>query len=484
MTGQTPHQLCFQSARDLSALLRARKISAIELAEIFLSAIAKSNGPLNAVVTMDAEFTLAEAAKAQKRIHAGDVFGMPLVGVPFLAKDLDVTAGLRTTFGSLNNRDYVPRWDMFHIARLKESGCVLLGKTNTPEDGTIPNTYNDVFGPTRNPWNLERCAGGSSGGSASAVAAGLTPLATGSDGAGSIRLPASFNGVFGIKPTFGLIPFGPKGIGVMNTIGHLGPMTRSSADAAAMLDAMVGGDERDRASLPAPHGFLAALDEPFEMGRVAYSADLGYAPVKDEVRELFFSAIEKLRKAGWPLEEARPALDAPEKGSQRAIEVLVAVEWGTIPMKLESQNPEAYARQTKEVRQLAEFRKTLTLEDLWKAYEVRKGFCIAMGRFFEDYDLLLTPTLTRSAFELDRPWPMKGNSPLEEDRDLNSLLFPFNLTGDPACSLPIGLTKDGLPVGVQIVGPRHQDALVLRAARACEESCDFIARRPPFSVSA
>lgn len=474
----TKSELLFESALKISERVRTREVSVREVAETFLSAISTFNPAINAVVTVEPNMVYEWAVKIEKRLRAADIYDRPLIGAPYLAKDLDVTAGLRTTFGSALSSDYVPNWDMTHVARLREAGCLLLGKTNTPEDGTIPNTFNDVFGTTRNPWNLERCAGGSSGGAASAVAAGLAPMATGSDGAGSIRIPASVCGCVGFKPTFGTIPFGPKGIGVMNTIGHLGPITRTVADAAAMTDAMAAPAERDRTSLPKHESLLATLDEPIYMNRVGYSLDLGYATVDAEVRDLFFAALNRLQDDGWPLEEAKPEFENP----RRAIDVLVAIEWGTVPMRLEEKSPANYARQTAEVRALADFRRTLSLDDLWAAYETRKSVCMGVGKFFDSYDLLITPTLTRAAWGLDRAWPVNAEG--NEEQTVNDLLVPFNLTGDPAITLPIGYTSDGLPVGMQIIAPRHHDARLLQAAKICETIHESIQRRAPHGAKA
>lgn len=475
-------EICWEDAVALSRRVRSGELSAEEAAQVFIEAIREFDKararPINSVVTLDAEGALQRAAEIDRKIRSGELKDSPLAGVPFLAKDLDITAGVRTTFGSLIHKDYVSNWDMLHIARLKAAGCVLLGKTNTPEDGAIPSSHNQVFGVTRNPWNLERTCGGSSGGSGAAVAAGFAPIATASDGAGSIRIPASFNGCFGIKPTFGMIPFGPKGIGIMNTIGHLGPISRSVEDSAAFLDATAGPDERDRGSIPKPSSLLAALDREFKPRRVGYSVDLGYAPVEADVRRLFERAIETLAKAGWRLEEAKPRFGDPFG----AIETILNYEWGSVPLALRKQNPKAYEMQCDYVKRLAEAREKITLESLWQANSTRKNVCVAMGEFFETYDLLLTPSLTRGAFEAERNWPAKRDNPNEEDRTLNSMVYPFNLTGDPACSIPMGLTDEGLPAGLQIVGPRYEDARVLQAALAYERLTDFKSQRPPHGV--
>ncbi len=472
--------VCWLSALELARGVRRREYAPTELARLFLDAIAAFNPPLNAVVTVDETLTLAQAAEVERRLAGDEAEGLPLAGVPFLAKDLDNTAGMRTTFGSRLTADYVPRWDMFHVARLKAAGAVLLGKTNTPEDGAVPNTYNAVFGPTRNPWRLDCGPGGSSGGSAAAVAAGLAPLATGSDGGGSIRLPAALSGVIGFKPTFGLVPFGPKGIGVSNSIGHLGPIARTVPDAAAMLAAMAGGDERDRVSLPRPARLEAFPRRRPALRRVAFSVDLGYAPVAPETRRAFQDAIDHLAEAGWPLEEARP--DFADPGW--ALDVLIAYEWGSVPFQQRQSDPAQFALLSDEVKTIAEARARLTLDDLWRASQARKALCVALGAFFDRYDLLLTPTLTRSACAVGRPWPPDAADPTREDRSLNALLYPFNLSGDPAATIPLGLGPEGLPIGLQLVGPRHADARLLAAAHAALRLLHPNPARPPYGVAA
>lgn len=476
----TDYSICWESALGLGKRIRAGELTSVEVVETLSAAIREFNEPINAVVTLDDDGAIDRAREIDRQIQSGELKDSPLAGVPFLAKDLDVTAGIRTTFGSRAQQDYVPGWDMLHIARLKAAGCVLVGKTNTPENGILPNTYNDVFGVTRNPWDLERGPGGSSGGSAAAAAAGFAPLTTGSDGGGSIRTPASFCGVFGLKPTFGTVPFGPKGIGICNTIGHIGPITRTVADAAAMLDVMAGEDERDRASLPKGPGLLAGLDTPFESRKIGYSFDLGYAPVEPDVRALFEKALEKLQDAGWPLEEADPNIG--ERSS--VISAIILFEWGTIPMLTADSDPEGFATFTSEAKEMVERRRRFSTEELWDALHGRKDLCTAMGIFFDTYDLLLTPTLTRGAFDAGKPWPVKPESPDEFEMTFHGLLYPFNLTGDPACTIPMGMTSEGLPAGLQIIGPRHADLRVLQAARVYEQLSDFTALRPPHGVKA
>jgi len=461
---------CLKSAVEIGKAIASGETSAVEVTKAHLAAIQEFNEPINAVVTVDEEGALKAAAE----IDASDQSDKPLAGVPFLAKDLDITAGIRTTFGSRLQENYVPTWDMTHIARLKEAGCVLLGKTNTPEDGVIPNTYNDVFGITRNPWNLERAPGGSSGGSAAAVAAGLAPLTTASDGGGSIRIPASLCGVFGIKPTFGTIPFGPKGIGVCNTIGHLGPITRTAADAAAMLDVMAGPDELDRGSIPKPPCLLDAVNQEFKPGKIAYFSEIDGTPVREDVQSCFNETLEKLEAAGWILEEVDPKID-------RALESLgitITYEWGTTPMEISQNDPEHFDLHTDYVKNVVANRKQVSLERVWEANRIRKNVVIAMGKLFEQYDLFLSPTVPRDAFMAGEPFPANPDNPAERDMTLNGLVGPFNLTGDPASTQPMGLSRDGLPLGLQIVGPRYHDGRVLQAAHAAEQILGSADYRP------
>lgn len=472
--------ICWEDALGLAKKIRAGEHTVSEVTENLLNAIKEFNEPLNAVVTLDEEGALKRAREVEGEMHSGALDDSPLAGVPYLAKDLDITAGVRTTFGSMMHKDYVPGWDNFHIARLRAAGCVLLGKTNTPENGILPNTYNDVFGVTRNPWNTDLCPGGSSGGAAASLSAGFAPLTTGSDAGGSIRIPASLCGTFGFKPTFGTIPFGPKGIGISNTVSHLGPLTRTVADAAAMMDVMAGGDERDWTSLAKGPSLLDALHQPFEPRKIAYSCDLGYAPVEPAVRELFERAIEELRGLGWTLEEAHPGFADPAA----ILNAIMSFEFSTFPMITADADPEGFELAVDELKAMVEARRQFTAEDLWRGYTGRKDLCTAMGKFFDTYDLLITPTLTRGAFEAGIPWPAPEAGPDGIEHSFSSLLSPFNLTGDPACSIPMGLIDGNLPAGLHIVGPRHADHRVLQAARQYERISEHTALRPPHGVPA
>src|SRR6266540_6319318 len=246
----TPENLCFASAVELAALVREKKVSPVEVTEAFLARIDKLNPTINAYVTLTPELARAAAKRAETAVMAAAALG-PLHGVPFSVKDLVFTAGVRTTAGSLVYRDFVPDTDSLVVSRLKAAGGIILGKTNTPEFGYKATTENLVFGETRNPWALDKTPGGSSGGASAATAAGLAPLSVGTDGGGSIRIPASFSGIYGLKPTFGRVPSLP-GFGGWHSLAHTGPMTRTVADAALMMDVIALPDERDRLNVPTP----------------------------------------------------------------------------------------------------------------------------------------------------------------------------------------------------------------------------------------
>jgi aspartyl-tRNA(Asn)/glutamyl-tRNA(Gln) amidotransferase subunit A len=352
------------------------------------------------------------------------------------------------------------------VARLKEAGAVILGKTTTPEFGWIAVGDSPLTGITRNPWNLERTPGGSSAGAAAACAAGIGVLHLGSDGAGSIRIPACFSGVFGIKPSFGLVPAYPPS--PMGLLSHHGPLTRSVADAAAMLDAIARPDPRDPYWLPPPAGsFLDGLDDGVRGWKIAFSPDLGYAKVQPEIAACVAAAARKFEELGAQVEQVEKIFDSPR-------ETLLTL-WGAgaarivagIPAeKLKQCDPGFFA--------VTEAGARIGAVDYLGADLQRTALGRTMGAFHETYDLLLTPMMPVPALPVgedlsdpsDRHWV-----------DWSPFSYPFNMTRQPAASIPCGLTSDGLPIGLQIVGKLHADAKVLRAARAFEATQPV--RRPP-----
>ena len=463
-------ELCWMPAADLAAGIARRKISPVEAVDAVLARI-EALERLNAYVTVDAEGARHAARGAERAVMRKGARLGPLHGVPFSVKDLVITKGVRTTFGTPIYKDNVPTEDAPMVARLKAAGAIMIGKTNTPTFGWIGATHNLLVGATRNPWNLERTPGGSSGGAAAAVAAGLAPLAVGTDGGGSIRIPASFSGIYGLKPTFGRIPVHPPSAAW--SLSHVGPMARTVRDAALMLQVSAGPDERDASSLPAPGvDFAKALRGGVKGLRVAYSDTLGYAEVVDpEVREACGKAARAFRELGCRVEEIDPGWPSPFAAWR-------AIFAGGIATRLAPYAGERDKIDAGLLRIVDEALKSPPTVFV-QAFFDRHAWLAYPCRLFERYDLLLTPTLARPAFavgldnatEIDgRPVPEWAWSPFT---------YPFNLTGQPAASVPCGFTKGGLPIGLQVVGRRFDDATVLRASAAFEAARPWAQNRPP-----
>jgi aspartyl-tRNA(Asn)/glutamyl-tRNA(Gln) amidotransferase subunit A len=468
----TDAALARKSARELAALIAKRAVSPLEVLDAHLAVIARVNPKLNAIVTLVADQAREQAKALETVLMRGDQVG-PLAGLPIAIKDITPTAGIRTTYGSPLYKDYVPEEDAEIVSRLKAAGAIVIGKTNTPEFGWKGATDNRVFGPTRNPWDTSRTPGGSSGGSAAAVAAGLAPLSLGSDGAGSIRIPASYTGVVGLKPSFGRVPYAPPS--AADTLSHAGPMTRTVADCALMLDVIAGPDERDRHSLPATNDdFTRAATEPMRARRIAWSADLGYARVAPEVRALTEAAARRFASdLGCEVEEAAPGFADPWVAIER-------IFYSGIGSWLDEHWTEWHDLLDPGLAAMVERARSWTGFEIAQAYRERSTLWDTLQRFFDRYDALLTPTMPAPAFAvgLDRPSDSDGLS-------WTPFTYPFNLNGVPAISVPCGWTSDNLPVGLQIVGRRYADAEVLRMAAAFEAVAPWRERRPslPAAVS-
>ncbi len=356
---------------------------------------------------------------------------------------------------------------------MREAGAIIVGKTNTPEFGYMGVTHNPLFGITRNPWNLDKTPGGSSGGAASATAAGLCPLSLGSDGGGSIRIPASFSGVFGFKASFGRVPHQP-GFPGWETLSHTGPITRTVADAAFMLDIIAGPDGLDRHSLP-PFGstFSGSMRGSLKGTKVAWSPDLGHATVDPEVLEITGKAIRAFREAGCRLKEHTPDFGSPE-------ELFSTMVFGEFAAALGDELDEWRDKLDAPLATLVERGEKLSASDYVKATFERQEYCAKMQTIFEKYEFLLTPTLAVPAFEAGRAAPDKvAGKRLASPIGWMPFTYPFNLTGQPAASVPCGFTEDGLPVGLQIVGRMHDDVGVLRMAATFERLRPWAERRPP-----
>ena len=462
-------ELWQMSGLDLGEAIAAKEVSAMEVLDAILARIEEVNPKINAVVTLAAETARQEAKAADEQLAAGKG---PLFGVPVSIKDLIETKGLRTTFGSQLRQDYMPEQDAVLVERLRAAGCPIFGKTNTPEYGLKFATDNQVFGVTRNPWNLERTPGGSSGGAAAQVAAGMGPLAVGNDGGGSIRVPAACCGVYGIKPHFGRVPSWPRH-NAWYTLNHEGAIARTVRDAAAMLDIMAGPDARDWKSLP-DQGihFLEACEGDIKDLRVAWSPTPGYGRVEPEVEALCQSAAQAFADMGCVVEEASPNLPGLDQ-------VFLGIIVPRVLVQFEQELPENFAEQLDPVAAaFLPLAQAMTARDAVAAIYGNYAMWDALIPFFQKYDLLLTPTVATPAYGLWQFGPTEvAGQPVASALE-PFFTFPFNMTGQPAASVPAGFTHEGLPVGLQIVGRPFAEATVLRASARFEEARSWAGRWP------
>lgn len=456
-------------AVELLAAYRDKRISPVEATDTALSAIDRHNDAVNAFVLVDSDGAMAAARESEKRWYQGNPLG-PADGIPTSIKDALWTRGWPTLRGSWQIDDAGP-WqeDAPSVARLRESGAVLLGKTTTPEYSWKGVTDSPRYGVTGNPWNPGMTAGGSSGGSAAAVALGMGAWSVGTDGGGSVRIPAAFTGTVALKPTYGLIPLYPPS--PFGTLSHAGPMARTVADVAALLDVITGFDARDWSAMPSPSSpFTAALGQPITGLRVAYSPSCGFGANDPEVDIAVRAAVEVLAAAGACVEEVDPGFADPV----HAFHVLwFSGEAKVLEGKLNG--PDA-GRIDPGLRRTAEIGTTFTASDYLDATAVRMKLGELMGRFHQTYDVLVTPTLPLTAFATGCDVPAGSRSP--DWTSWTPYTYPFNLTQQPALSVPCGFSSSGLPIGMQIVGPRHADALVLRVGDAYQGVTDWHRRAP------
>jgi aspartyl-tRNA(Asn)/glutamyl-tRNA(Gln) amidotransferase subunit A len=463
-------ELCWMTATELARAIARKKVSPLEVVDAVLARIEKLS-TLNAYVTLDGDGARKAARAAERALTRRSARLGPLHGVPFSVKDLVVTRGVRTTFGTPIYRDHVPTMDAPVVERLKAAGGIMIGKTNTPTFGWVGITDNLVFGVTRNPWNLDRTPGGSSGGGAAAVAAGLAPLAVGTDGGGSIRKPVAFCGIFGHKPTYGRIPIHPHGASW--SFSHVGPMTRTVRDAALMMNVCAGADPRDQYSLPADRvDYVKALGGTVRGLRVAYSDTLGFAPAVDpEIRAATRAAATVFRKLGCRVETVNPGWPSPYEC------------WRTIFLGGIGARLAPYRDRPDDIdpglRPIVEEALSMPPTAYVQAWFERNAWAEHTRRFFEKYDLLLSPTVATAAFELGMLYPSTIDGQAVSREASSAFTFAFNMTGEPAASVPCGFTRDGLPIGLQIIGRRFDDATVLRASAAYEAARPWADRRPP-----
>jgi amidase len=467
--------LCFAQASELAAMVRRRTVSPTEIVRAVLARIDQVNPRLNAYCTVAAEQALAAAKKATAAVGKRGATLGPLHGVPVSIKDLTPTRGIRTTWGSKIHEHHVPEEDGLVVERLKAAGAIVLGKTNTPEFGAGANTYNAVFGATRNPWNPALTCGGSTGGGAVALATGMGPLAQGSDLGGSLRLPAAFCGVVGFRTSPGLVPVWPVVTG-WDTLSVQGPMARTVADTAFMLSVLVGADPRVPISYPVdPRSLLAAVRRPSVKGlRIAWGGDLGITPVDREVRRITEAALDVFRKLGARVEPAHPAFTEVAEIVRTTRGAAMAARHHD---KLAQWKPVMQDNLVRNIEQgLA-----LTPAEIGQGQRLRTDLFHRVRAFMERYDLILTPTTPVP------PFPLELRSGPEEIDGVRMtsyiqwalLTYAFTVVNAPAISVPCGFTRSGLPVGLQIAGRWRDEAGVLRAAAAFEAAQPWSHRRPP-----
>jgi aspartyl-tRNA(Asn)/glutamyl-tRNA(Gln) amidotransferase subunit A len=459
--------LGFTSALDLAASIRRKELSPVEVVDGFLERIEHIDPTLNAFSQVLADDARATARTAEAALAHGDHLGA-LHGVPVGVKDQLNVTGAKVTFGTHLLADYVATEDAPVVAALRRAGAIVVGMTTMPEFGWNGISWSPLYGMTRNPWNLERSASGSSSGSGAAVAAGLIPLAVGSDGAGSIRMPASFCGIVGLKPTFGRIAMYP--VSVSELVTHYGPMTRTVRDTAAMLQAMAGPDRRDPHCLPASgEDYLASCEGGVKGLKIAFSPDLGYAKVAPEVAAMVAASVKRFEELGATVVEANPGFEDPIWAADQYL-------WAGAGNRAYPHLEKMRDKMDPGFVQAVEILAKRTLFDASQARVKRLELAATMGRFFGEYDLLVTPTMADTAFGLDRSEPEYGPT-----LAWSPFTYPFNLTGEPAITVPCGLSSAGLPVGMQIIGTRFAEGTVLRAAAAFEAAQPWADKRPPTS---
>ena len=467
-------EICFLPAWEMKEKIESQELSSTEITETIIERIEKINPIINAYCTTTFDLARTMAKEADERVKKGEKIGL-LNGIPTSIKDLNQIKGVRTTFGSKIYENNIPEEDGVAIARLRKEGCVFIGKTNTPEFGFKGVTDNLIFGATKNPWNLGRTPGGSSGGAASAAASGMSPLAQGSDGGGSIRHPAGLCGIFGHKPSFGRVPRYPREFIAAHDLSVVGPIVRYVKDAALMLDAMKGPFMKEMFMLPRDDtSYYEVIDDRPNKLKIGYTIDLGFAKFIDpEVEKAVIDSAQKFEKFDWEVEEVRLKIKKPERAFLTMWISLFAYD---LKSKLEKWGEKLDPALLK----LVEAGLSYGTFDLPKAIIERRNFYEKFMPIFDDYDILITPTTAITAFELGIPYPTKINNVNVSPTAWQPFTYPFNMTGQPAATIPCGWSKEGLPIGMQIVGKTFDDKTVLQVSKAFEDISPWQDKRPNF----
>jgi amidase len=463
--------ICFLSAIEMARLIRAKKFSAREALSAHLKQIERVNPKVNAIVTLVAEMAAQAAAKADEMQAHGEKLG-PLHGLPVAHKDLLETKGIRTTFGSPLFRDHIPTEDNIVVERMKRAGAIIIGKTNTPEFGAGSQTYNTIFGATRNPYDLTKTCGGSTGGGAVSLACGFAPVVSGTDTGGSLRNPAAFCNVVGFRPSVGRVP-NPKASFAWSTLSTSGCLGRSVADLAYVLSTIAGPDPRAPLSIDDPGEiFVRPLDRSFKGVRVAWFKDLGGVPFDPRVRTVIDGQRRTFESLGCVVEQAEPDF-APAEVAFRALRALASA--GAHGAELRD-HPDAFKDTLKgEIEEGLR----LTGADVTRAEAAHAQLWRGFQAFLDKYEYFVLPTTQLPPFDVDTPYPTEiAGVKFTNYIDWMKSCWYISATGNPAASVPAGFTPEGLPVGVQIVGRYKQDFSVLQMAHAFEQVTGFSKKRP------
>ena len=466
--------ICFMSAIDMFDAIRNQELTSLEITENIIERIEKINPITNAYCTTSFNLAREMAREADGKVKKGEKLGL-LNGIPTSIKDLNPVKGIRTTYGSKIFENNIPDHDDIAVKRLKKEGCVILGKTNTPEFGFKGVTDNLIFGYSRNPWDINFTTGGSSGGAASSVASGMGPLAQGSDGGGSIRHPSCFCGAFGLKPSFGRVPRYPKLFPMGLDLAVIGPIVRYVKDAALMLDAMKGPFERDKATLP-KDGFryIDKIDEVPKRLKIGYSLDLGYAKAVDnEIEKSILNSVELFENLGWSIELV--------KMKMRKAQLSFNTLWtSTLGYNLKPYLKEWEGKMDPDLVKLVKAGLGYDGMSLPRAIAIRAQIYETIYKVFKDYDIFITPSTAIPAFKVGIMFPSKINGINISPTAWMPFSFPFNMTGHPAASIPSGWSNNGLPIGMQIVGKRYDDLKVLQVSKVFEELAPWQDKKPNF----
>ncbi|WP_227356143.1 amidase [Haladaptatus salinisoli] len=481
--------LCFTPATELADRIRSGNLSPVTLVDAFLDRIDRVNDRLTAYVTVCEESARSEAVIAEQAVERGDKLGQ-LHGIPIAIKDLTRVKGVRTTFGSPSFAEHTPTADDTVVTRLRDAGAIILGKTNTPEFGRKTVTENPIFGASTNPWDLTRTTGGSSGGSAAAVAAGLAPLALGSDAAGSIRIPSSACGVYGLMPDFGRVPHGSSNVDAYENClpyTYLGPIARTVGDAALMLDVITGPDVNDPFSLPQiTSSYQDSLEGDISNLSIGYSVDFGASVVSTEVQNAIESALKHFSDTGATVEPANVSFEGTWEERHDALELILQSRYVGLYENLKRDSDVDLLADdievTPEVRSRIQKGLQIGTRELAEARRVRTSIFREVQEVVSQFDILATPTLGRTAFELNTDHPTVDGVSVHPMHGW-TLTWLLNLSGNPAGSVPIGFSDEGLPIGMQLIGPRFGDRTVIMASSFVEQTLPWEGSYPPTAIA-